>query len=200
VSHRLFLKPQTMNAKLLLICFGATAMVSFKLVKEDNFLKDSKLDHIDFSINPSGNEFVKPCNEKAELQMIEKINALRIKKGLKALKYDKKLTLAARYHAADMAIERYFKHHTHNYKNNELKDELDTFDRVYKFYEGSGYANTENCAAGNISVEETYLQWFHSPGHYANFLNPYSTHIGIGYYYNENSDYGAYWVMDTSSE
>lgn len=85
-----------MNAKLILICTGAITLVSFNLVKEENFQRDSKLDHIDFSINPSGNEFVKPCNEKAELQMIEKINALRIKNGLKALKYDAKLTLAAR--------------------------------------------------------------------------------------------------------
>ncbi len=200
MSHRLFLKSQTMNAKLMLISLGAITLVSFNLVKEENFLGDSKLDHIDFSINPSGNEFVKPCNEKAEFQMIEKINALRIRKGLKALKYDAKLTRAARYHAADMATERYFKHNTHNYKNNQLNDELGTFDRVSKFYDGSGYANTENCAAGNISVEKTYLQWFHSPGHYGNFLNPSSTVIGIGYYYNENSVYGAYWVMNTASE
>jgi uncharacterized protein YkwD len=200
VSHRLFLKSQTMNAKLVLICLGTMTLVSFNLVKEKNFLRDSKIDHIDFSINPSGNEFVNPCNEKAELQMIEKINALRIKNGLKALKYDTKLTLAARYHAADMATEGYFKHNTHNYKNNQLKEELGTFDRVSKFYEGSGYANTENCAAGNISVEKTYLQWFHSPGHYANFLNASSTHIGIGYYYSENSAYGAYWVMNTAAE
>jgi len=184
----------------MLICLGAIILVSFKDVKREIFPRVLKNGHIDFSINPNGNEFIMPSNAKAELQMIDKINALRKKNGLKALKYDPKLTLAARYHAADMAIEGYFEHHTYNFRNHQLKDDLGTFDRVAKFYKGSGYANSENCAAGNISVEATYLQWFHSPGHYANMLNPSSTHIGIGYHYRENSVYGAYWVMDTASE
>jgi uncharacterized protein YkwD len=189
-----------MSAKVMLFCLGAIALVSFNQVNQESFPREVKNGHIDFSINPSGNEFIMPCNAKAELQMIDKINALRKKKGLKALKYDAKLTLAARYHAADMAIEGYFEHHTYNYRNHQLKDDLGTFERIAKFYKGSGYANSENCAAGNISVEEAYLQWFHSPGHYANMLNSSSTHIGIGYHYNENSVYGAYWVMDTASE
>jgi uncharacterized protein YkwD len=186
-----------MNAKIGLFFLIAVAMVSFSVTKNSDNLG---VENINFNRNPIGNEFVMPHNGRAELEMIDMINNLRKKKGLKTLKYDQKLTQAARYHAADMAIENYFEHHTHNLKDNMLQDELGTFERIGKFYKGIGYPNSENCAAGNTGVKDTFLQWLHSPGHYANMLNSSSTHIGIGYYYNENSYYSSYWVMDTASE
>ncbi|MBM3456653.1 MAG: CAP domain-containing protein, partial [Bacteroidetes bacterium] len=127
-----------MSAKVVLIYLGAVILVSFNDVKKERYPVDLKNGHIDFSINPSGNEFIMPSNAKAELQMIDKINALRKKKGLKALKYDPKLTLAARYHAADMAIEGYFEHHTYNFRNHQLVDDLGTFQRLKRFYKGPG--------------------------------------------------------------
>lgn len=64
----------------MLICLGAIILVSFKDVKREIFPRVLKNGHIDFSINPIGNEFIMPSNAKAELQMIDRINALRKKK------------------------------------------------------------------------------------------------------------------------
>ncbi|MBO4523517.1 MAG: SCP-like extracellular [Ruminococcus sp.] len=44
----------------------------------------------------------------------------------------------------------------------------------------------ENLAAGNSSVEATYMQWENSEGHRKNIFNPNYTHIGIAVVYKEN--------------
>ena len=152
----------------------------------------------DFSKIPIGDENVIPVDESKELEMIRLINDLRVSKGLKPLLIDHDLTRAARYHAADLAIEGYFKHHTYNRKKDRLIDELGTFNRIRLFYRNKGFANSENIAAGNTEAQSAFRQWVNSEGHLRNMLNMKTTHIGIGYYENENSEWGGYWVMDTS--
>ncbi len=51
----------------------------------------------------------------------------------------------------------------------------------------------ENIAAGSPTAEETFGQWRNSPNHWAAILNPDLTHMGIGFSYNEDTDYKWYW-------
>ena len=53
----------------------------------------------------------------------------------------------------------------------------------------------ENIAAGYPTAAAVVEGWMNSPGHRANILNTGFKHIGVGYTYSQNSDYGAYWVQ-----
>ena len=53
----------------------------------------------------------------------------------------------------------------------------------------------ENIAAGYQTPAAVMDGWMNSPGHRANILNAGFKHIGVGYTYSQNSDYGAYWVQ-----
>lgn len=160
------------------------------------YVKNSEF--IDFTILPTGNENVLPIDEAKENEMIDLINELRISHGLHALIKEVDLVRAARYHAADMAMEGYFKHHTLNRGKAGLKDELGTFDRIRLFYRNKGFANSENIALGRMDPKGAFSQWVNSSRHLENMLNENSTHIGIGFYQKNDSEWGGYWVMDTA--
>ncbi len=174
-------------------CFVVCSMLlfSFNLPNEEPV-------SVQFNTNPSGKEQVKVLNASYEKELIHLINQYRIKKGLNPLKVHPALMRASRYHAADMAIENYFEHATHNRINKQLQRGLSTFKRIKKFY--GGYANTENCGAGYRTPADVFRGWVESPGHHKNLLNPYSTHIGVGYYKTQHSRYGAYWVFESAAE
>ena len=53
----------------------------------------------------------------------------------------------------------------------------------------------ENIAAGNSSASATVEQWMNSDGHRRNILNPAFRELGVGYVYEERSDYQHYWVQ-----
>lgn len=55
------------------------------------------------------------------------------------------------------------------------------------------YMTAENIAAGNSTAEETMEQWRDSPNHWAAIMNPNLTHMGVGVYYDADSDYEWYW-------
>lgn len=55
------------------------------------------------------------------------------------------------------------------------------------------YMTAENIAAGSSSAEATMDQWANSEKHWAAIMNPDLTHMGIGVYYDADSDYGWYW-------
>ena len=69
---------------------------------------------------------------------------------------------------------------------------------LYKTFEHQIYASAsaENIVAGNFSVENTYWQWYHSPGHHSNMFNPKWSRIGVGYVKIEGSPYVHYWTTD----
>lgn len=52
----------------------------------------------------------------------------------------------------------------------------------------------ENIAAGNVLPLQTFDQWMNSPSHRGNIMGDF-THIGIGYFYDPNSQYKYYWSM-----
>ncbi|MDE5884553.1 MAG: hypothetical protein K2H29_05685 [Oscillospiraceae bacterium] len=56
-------------------------------------------------------------------------------------------------------------------------------------------AVAENLAGGRADPVATVEQWMNSEGHRKNILGEKYTHIGIGYYYDPNSDWGYNWSM-----
>ena len=53
----------------------------------------------------------------------------------------------------------------------------------------------ENIAAGYQTPEEVVDGWMHSDGHRKNILHADFTELGVGYAYEENSQYKHYWVQ-----
>ena len=153
---------------------------------------------IDFSKKPTGRERIPSANQAEEAKILEMINKERIRKKLKPLVIDSNLVFAARYHAADMANENYFDHDSKNKVNGKLNTSMDAFERIALFY--SAFANTENIAAGNSTAEETYDQWYNSPGHYDNMFKSSATKVGIGFVQNPSSTFESYWVFCTGTD
>lgn len=153
---------------------------------------------VGFNTNPSGKESIEVVNSAFESELISLINNYRKSKGLNTLIAHPDLMRASRYHAADMGHENYFEHATHNRVNDQLQRGMSTFKRIKRFY--SGFANTENCGAGYYSPEAVFNGWINSPGHHANLLNKNSTHMGVGFYQTNHSEYKRYWVFESSVE
>ncbi len=164
---------------------------------EINELHKSLNSTLTFSGMPDGTELVKSASLSGEKALLKCINTERIKQGLVPLEWQEDLAKASRYHAYDLGSQNYFNHSTYDRKDGKLVKIGGTFERIKKFYSAS-YVNSENIAAGNSTAYATYLQWYNSPGHYANMFNPESTKIGIGVSYLEDSPFGYYWSMCTA--
>jgi uncharacterized protein YkwD len=120
-------------------------------------------------------------------RVIELTNEHRRAAGCGDLQWNPALATAAQHHADDMAANNYFSHTSRNGAS------------FVKRIRAAGYAYrraAENIAAGQTTPDEVVATWMSSPGHRANILNCRLRHIGIGYSYNSNSDFGAYWVED----
>ena len=106
------------------------------------------------------------------------INAARARHGLRRLRGNAKLAVAARRHAGDMVAHRYFSH--------DSLQGVDFFSRV----QSAGYGARrfrlvvgENLAWGSgelATPAQTVKAWMASPGHRANILRPGFREIGIG--------------------
>jgi len=146
---------------------------------------------------PAGDEIVQASYESREKEMLRIINKARKAKGMGELQWEPGLARAARYHAYDMATQRYFHHHTHDRVNGKLERQGGTFVRIRKFYNAT-FVNSENIAAGNGGARDTYMQWYNSPGHHRNMFNKASKRVGIGLYYDPASPFKYYWVFCTA--
>lgn len=146
---------------------------------------------------PQGVENIPSFNESFEVELLELINAERKKRKMQPLIMDPDLSRAARYHAYDMATQRYFAHSSHDRDGDRLVEVGTTFKRIRKFYHRS-FVNSENIAAGGHTPEQTYHQWFISKGHHDNMFNKSSGRVGIGVVYDTDSPFGYYWVFCTA--
>lgn len=146
---------------------------------------------------PTGQEMITSYSVAGEREMLKYINAERIKQGMKELEWDEDLARAARYHAFDMGSQDYFSHDSQDLVNGKLMEVNGTFERIKAFYKKS-FVNSENIAAGNEGAKDTYMQWYNSPGHYANMFNKSSAKAGVGVCYVSGSSYGYYWVFCTA--
>lgn len=125
-----------------------------------------------------------------EAKVLKLINAERAKRGLKKLSLNTKLRTAARAHSKDMARNDFFSHTGSN--GSSMTDRLN---KVGYKYSAAG----ETLYAGNgqfKTPEQCVKAWLNSPGHAAIMLSPNYTQVGIGYYYDKTSPYGAYYSAD----
>ena len=160
---------------------------------EKNYLKD-----VNSSIEITGIEDIPSSNISEEKKFLDILNRARKKMGMSVLKMDENLCRAARFYSNHMAINYYFKHDSYiRDESFKLKKLSDKFERIYKFapYLNGGGCG-ENIAAGNFSANDTYNQWYNSPGHYSKMFDPKYKIIGIGYVKNEDSDHTHYWTTD----
>jgi uncharacterized protein YkwD len=105
-----------------------------------------------------------------EAQMLEMVNAERIKAGLKPVKADLEMTRVARAHSQDMFVRGYFAHVN--------PDGKDPFDRMRDFNIRFMTAGENLALAQTVGIAHNNLM--NSPGHRANILNPSFGRLGIG--------------------
>ena len=129
-----------------------------------------------------------------EARVVELVNQERANNGgLPPLKRVDALTLPARYHAADMGGDNYFKHDTYDRSTDALRYVCGAFDRMGRWYTDWS-AVAENIGAGYVSPETVVASWMSGSGHRQNILDANFTEIGVGYY--RGGEYGVYWVVD----
>lgn len=116
-----------------------------------------------------------------EKEVIRLVNEIRVKNGLKELKYNWELSRVARYKSQDMKDNKYFSHTSPVYGS--------PFEMIKNFgitYRSAG----ENIARGQTTPESVVNAWMNSSGHRANILNSSFTQIGVGYVADGN-----YWTQ-----
>ena len=123
-----------------------------------------------------------PPRPDLEAQMLELINAERIKRGLKTLQADPELTAVARDHCRDMLARGYFSHLTPQHQ--------DAFDRMRRAHVRFLAAGENIAMARTVPLAQQGLM--NSPGHRANLLRPQFARAGIGVL-----DAGAHGLMIT---
>jgi len=108
--------------------------------------------------------------------LLAEINAVRARKGLRALRISHLLTAAADSHTLEMGRRGYFRHMSY--------DGTPFWKRVRHFYPAEGYRTWsagENLlwASAGIDARDAVKLWMGSPGHRANILNRSWRDIGI---------------------
>jgi uncharacterized protein YkwD len=130
------------------------------------------------------------------VEMLELVNEFRSTGGTcgaesfpstHALTLNAILNQSSFLHAQDMAENGYFEH--------ESQDGRTPWDRMQaEGYRGRAYG--ENIAAGQMEVNDTFIQWKNSPGHCVNMLSPDFSELGVGYFQLDGSPFGSYWVQN----
>jgi uncharacterized protein YkwD len=118
------------------------------------------------------------------------INDYRAEKGLKPLRLDPKLTIAAKMHSRDLANTDRISHYG--------SDGSSPWDRVKK----AGYVAkiaAENVGTGQASLEEVFKGWTESPGHNRNLLLPAARDMGIALTAEPKSEFKTFWTLVVGS-
>lgn len=112
--------------------------------------------------------------DAGELENLVWVNGYREMLGLPPYELDLRLVQSARRHSKAMVELDFFSHDSPVSGNRSAGDRM----------ENAGYAARagwgENIAYGNATGEGTFMQWFDSPGHHQNMINPSAKAIGIG--------------------
>ncbi|MDQ3248831.1 MAG: CAP domain-containing protein [Chloroflexota bacterium] len=132
-----------------------------------------------------GGAQVAATNADFEAQVAELTNVRRAAAGLPPLKVVTELNNAARYHAADMQQDDYFKHHSHDQIDGKAVQVCEWHQRVMLYYPSP---SAENIAWGYTTPEAVVQAWMDSEGHRKNILSD-ARELGVGFFENE-------WVQD----
>lgn len=135
-----------------------------------------------------GGEVIAATNTQAEAQMVELVNQERAKVGLPPYKSTTTLADAARYHAADMAADRYLEHDTHDRNATDQLVAVCAWNERIQKYQPSFNTLGENVGRSTDSAEFMLNMWMNSPSHRSNILGNYRE-MGVGYN-------NTYWAQD----
>ncbi len=111
---------------------------------------------------------------------------LQLQKAVPKIRWNQRLTIAARRHSYDMA--------TNNRLQHDGSDGSDVGIRAIR----AGYQWQivgENVSAGHQTSQEVVQKWLQSKGHCQNIMNLKFVDIGAACYRNPNSTYGTYWTL-----
>ena len=115
------------------------------------------------------------ANTNLENQLLAETNKVRRQAGLKELKFDPQLALAARHHAQEMSQLNYFSHQSPTPASKTPAMRLARAgSAVVSMGENLALVHQENVAGSAING------WMNSPGHRKNLLNPNFSHVGFG--------------------
>lgn len=148
---------------------------------------------------PSGKEVAPSFNKIQESQLLELINEERRALFMQPLKLEHSLIRAARYHAYDMASQNYFLKDSYDRKNGQLVLVTDELTRAGQFH-AKKHIHAQNIAAGGTSAIETFDQWMEYDEQYDVLFDEASKKVGIGIYYDPESEFGYYWVLVTAKK
>ena len=109
-----------------------------------------------------------------EAAAIHKLNLLRIRSGIGAIRVDLKLCTAGRGHSADMVEHGFFAH------TSPVPGKSSPSDRANLAGTSGG---AENIAAGQETGHAAIQAWWYSPGHHLNMMAPHGR-TGIGRHQN----------------
>ena len=115
--------------------------------------------------------------------VLDLVNKERVKRGIDPLVLSEDICQKADIRAKELTV--LFSH--------TRPDGRDCFS-IFGSKQGKIYAG-ENIAAGSATPEAVVNQWMNSPGHRENMLNSNYRYLGVGYAYDENSEYTHYWVQ-----
>lgn len=140
-----------------------------EIINENDHIKNPNL------IYP-GDKITVPNDENAmtsfEKEVVDLVNEIRVKNGLRELKINWQLTRVARYKSMDMRDKGYFSHQSPTYGS--------PFDMMKSF--GISYKTAgENIAKGQRTPQAVVDAWMNSSGHRANILSSSYTEIGVGH-------------------
>ncbi len=122
-----------------------------------------------------------------ELLTYDLTNSIRARNNVPLLSWSSSAAKASRKHSLDMAEKHYFSHISPDRKR--------PGDRLYE--EGLSYQSIgENIIAGYGTAILSCHAWFNSPEHRNNLLNPDYISLGVGFVYQEGSEYGTYITQD----
>ncbi|MCY7483691.1 CAP-associated domain-containing protein [Paenibacillus alvei] len=113
-----------------------------------------------------------------EQQILDLANAVRVREGMKPLKWNEKAAGTARKHSDDMGLRSFFDHN-----NPDGKSPFDRLKADGIVYQKAG----ENIAAGQSSAIFVHENWMNSKGHRSNILGDFS-HLGVGVYFGGKSN------------
>jgi len=116
-------------------------------------------------------------DQEFEQTLLDLNNIMRDRQGLPPLAMDRGLTLAARAHAADMAVTGLLDHRTP--EGYSAASRVGLLARDVVGVAGENIAMREK-AMGAVGPDELMTQWRESPGHRANLLAREFTHVGFG--------------------
>jgi uncharacterized protein YkwD len=127
--------------------------------------------------------------ETPEIQLLNLINAERVKAGLSPLSWNQTLADVASAHSRDMIEKRYFSHVS---REGTTPWKRVTNSGYYQNYRGFMLvAENIEVHSGAMNISLTHSNLMRSPGHKRNILSQYANEVGIGFAVGQLS-YGTY--------